>query len=341
MKRVLFFICLGLAWLYTSLMAAWFWLRLWFGDQLWWLALISAFAPFLFVPMPGFVALAYAWRRRMLWLATLLPLVLFLWLYGSYFLPALPLSPATPTFTVMSFNIWGGSRLPETARIILENGSPDVVALQELRPRMAELLLQEVGHLYPYQLISTSGRGNGNGILSRYPLKEIPLPADLLGFHGEIRLVEIEVDEQTITLYNVHPRSTNVLALLRQRRILSSFVNLTFDLRTQQFKKVMTHVRNHSGPVLVVGDFNSTEQSDVYALLSQHLTDAHQAVGWGFGHTFPAYQGRFRNIPIYPRLVRLDMIFYSEHFWAVRSWVGKTGGESDHLPIFAQLTWNE
>lgn len=93
--------------------------------------------------------------------------------------------------------------------------------------------------------------------------------------------------------------------------------------------------------MIVVGDFNSTDQSEVYQLLGRVLTDAHRAVGWGLGHTFPAYAGSFRGIPILPWQMRIDMIFYSDEFAALRSQVGPTYGESDHLPVLAQLTWQK
>ncbi|MDQ3248737.1 MAG: endonuclease/exonuclease/phosphatase family protein, partial [Chloroflexota bacterium] len=96
-------------------------------------------------------------------------------------------------------------------------------------------------------------------------------------------------------------------------------------------------IQTRPGPVIVVGDFNSTDQSDVYQTLTTALTDAHRAAGWGFGHTFPAYAGWWRNLPILTRLVRIDMIFSSAHFRTVHSRVSAMHGESDHLPVVATL----
>lgn len=63
--------------------------------------------------------------------------------------------------------------------------------------------------------------------------------------------------------------------------------------------------------------------------------------GLGFGHTFPAYAGRYRRIPILPRQMRIDMIFYSQGFVPLRCTVGATHGESDHLPVVAAFGWRE
>lgn len=73
----------------------------------------------------------------------------------------------------MSFNIWGGSQSKETARVILDNGTPDIVAVQELTPQMATTLLKEVGDIYPYRAFQTGPRNEGMGVLSRYPLVEL------------------------------------------------------------------------------------------------------------------------------------------------------------------------
>jgi len=69
------------------------------------------------------------------------------------------------------------------------------------------------------------------------------------------------------------------------------------------------------------------------------LKDVHGSVGWGFGHTFPAYAGSFRGIPIFSRQMRIDMIFYSPELAAVGTQVSATHGESDHLPVIAELVW--
>jgi endonuclease/exonuclease/phosphatase (EEP) superfamily protein YafD len=95
------------------------------------------------------------------------------------------------------------------------------------------------------------------------------------------------------------------------------------------------------GPVIVAGDFNTTGQSDAYLRLTRHLLDAHRQAGRGFGHTFPAYQGRFYWIPILPRLVRIDMILHSAEWTAVESRVLREHGQSDHLPVLARLAWSQ
>ena len=120
---------------------------------------------------------------------------------------------------------------------------------------------------------------------------------------------------------------------------MAAEVRSSMAIRQQLVETLVTDFSHRDGPVVVVGDFNSTDQSDVYALMQEHLTDVYRASGWGFGHTFPAYDGSFRGIPIFPLQMRLDMVFVSEDFRAVRAWVSRTYGESDHRPVLAELVW--
>lgn len=156
-----------------------------------------------------------------------------------------------------------------------------------------------------------------------------------------INLVFIAMYNQVVTLYNVHPESSNILVYLQERAPVAHMLSATFKMRQLVFQRLMADIASRPGPVIVVGDFNSTDQSDVYAVLTGKLTEAHRAAGWGFGHTFPAYTGWFRGLPIIPRQMRLDMVFYSDAFVAVASRVGTTSGESDHLPVLAKLAWRE
>ena len=71
------------------------------------------------------------------------------------------------------------------------------------------------------------------------------------------------------------------------------------------------------------------------------LADAHQEAGWGLGHTFPAYGGRYLGIPIVPRQVRLDMILHTGDLVALDSRVGADPGASDHMPVLAELAWRK
>lgn len=336
MIRALILCCL---WLYSTLFAAWWTLHLLTGDALWWMALLTSFTPILFSPLLIFWPLGIWVRQPTYWPALLLPTLIFFYLYGVLFIPR-----STPTYQndppplrLMTFNIWAGSHRAKSANVLLEQGRPDVVALQELTPLMQRLLLKTVGNAYPYYAFDAAAGHGGLGILSRYPLERVT--SDVL-IDLSCRQYRVTIDAtHHVRLYNCHPGSTNLRHLTSAWPTLIHQIQDTFRLRTLLTQQLVKEIQTHNEPTIIMGDFNTTDQSDAYQVLRRVLGDAQRAAGWGFGHTYPSGTGHFRSIPILPRQLRIDMIFYSTDFVALHSAVGTTHGESDHLPFTAVLGW--
>ena len=342
MKVILKKVCIDLAWAYSAILGLWWGLHIWFGDSIWWLALLNSFVPLLFLPVLVLLPACLFFRWRSLWASLILPALIFVGLYGFLFLPngSTPLAEAaTPPVSIMTFNIWGGSQSLETAQVILNNNNPDIIAIQELTPLMADVLLEEVGEVYPHRILDVQAQHRGMGVLSRYSLTEID-SSHLADSAWQIQIMQVETDGGELTFYNVHPHGTNLFIYLEEELPVGDNVQASFQLRKQLIKSLITDIKQRRGPVIVAGDFNSTDQSEVYKLLQSILQDSHRTAGWGLGHTFPAYAGSFRGVPILPRQMRIDMIFYSMEFAALNSGVSTTYGESDHLPVIAQFVWS-
>jgi endonuclease/exonuclease/phosphatase family metal-dependent hydrolase len=269
-------------------------------------------------------------------------LAVFVALYGRLFLPSLPFESRAvrESLTIMSFNIWGYSDTRATAQAIVDDDLPDVVALQELSPRMADVLAQELGGIHPFRAISIGAERYGVVVLSRYPVTILDT-SQLSDPRWEVQILRIERGDHSLILYNVHLRVSNVLIYLEEGASVSAEVEASLRDREAQVERLVADVAWRSEPVIVAGDLNSTGRSTACRMLGDHLTDAHQASGWGFGHTFPAYGGSWRGIPIFPRQMRIDMIFFSDAFVALTSRVGSYHGESDHLPVVATLARRE
>jgi endonuclease/exonuclease/phosphatase (EEP) superfamily protein YafD len=212
------------------------------------------------------------------------------------------------------------------------------VAVQELGPVMAETLERELGGIYPYRNFSMDTGDYGMAVLSRYPMTELQVD-HLSNPNWRVQALRIQMPDGVFILYNIHLPVSNVLAYWDSEKPFGKTVQESFRAREAQMRDLALDIATRSEPVVVAGDFNSTDRSDVHRILSKSLTDAHQAVGWGFGHTFPAYSGSWKGIPILPKLMRLDMVFYSEELTAIRATVGSFHGESDHLPVLAELAW--
>jgi endonuclease/exonuclease/phosphatase family metal-dependent hydrolase len=89
-------------------------------------------------------------------------------------------------------------------------------------------------------------------------------------------------------------------------------------------------------PAVLLGDFNLTGNArDLDTLRSAGLVNAFEAVGEGFGFTFPVF-GRWRGVPS-PPVVRIDHVWVTPDVEVLRCEVGPDGG-SDHLPLRARLS---
>jgi endonuclease/exonuclease/phosphatase (EEP) superfamily protein YafD len=318
----------------------WFVLYRWLGDGLWWLALIHFAGPHLFWPVAVALPAGLLARRHAVWASMLPPLLIFITLYGHLFWPASPVAVAAdpPPFTVMSFNVYEGSTSAATARVLLAAGSPDVVAVQELSEPMSRLLVQEVGEVYPYHIWDLDNR---LGVLSRYPLTSV-YSSVLNSSQQRLQVVRVHVDAHSFVLYNSHPISSrDIMPMLNKGKALGRAVQNTVDRRNDLAALLLADALGRTDPIIIAGDFNSTPLSDVYRRLEAHFTDAHRAVGWGFGHTYPSTARYMFNLPMPSRGVRIDMLFYSDAFTALDMHVSSAHGESDHLPIVATLAWRE
>jgi vancomycin resistance protein VanJ len=339
MKKALRQIGTVLGWLYAGLITAWFVLHAWIGDAIWWLALLDSFTPFLFLPLILILPACLVCRWRAFQLSVVPPVLIFLALYGALFLPQLTPASGEDPLVIMTFNVWGYSGSAETAQAIIHDEVPDIVAVQELSPQMGEVLLAELGAIYPYRSVSFGAeRESGMAVLSRYPLA-VSGSERLSGWR--VQVMEVSIGERTVTLYNIHPEVSNVLAYVEEGDSLPQTVEASWAEREAQVRELVADIEGRGGPVILAGDLNSTDQSTAYRLLREVLVDAHRAAGWGFGHTFPAYEGSWRGIPIVARQMRIDMVFYSQDFAALSCRVGSAHGESDHLPVVAELVWRE
>jgi len=92
-----------------------------------------------------------------------------------------------------------------------------------------------------------------------------------------------------------------------------------------------------SHPLILDGDFNTTDQSQTYQLFDPILKNAHWQAGWWFSFICPTSSVKFlRSFPL-PPLVRIDHIFHSKHFITQKVSTLPDSGGSDHFPVIAEL----
>jgi endonuclease/exonuclease/phosphatase family metal-dependent hydrolase len=224
----------------------------------------------------------------------------------------------------MTFNVHCSNRNAHSIANLIQTEQPDVIALQEMTKELAGLLLPELAFKYPYHLVDNSW-GLPMVLVSRYPLTGQPkLPET-----PRAQLARVETPNGAITVWNVHP---------------SPAVNQPgWEGQKQTLTAVARTIEQENDPLIVLGDFNTTDLAANYHLMAEHLTDVHRAVGRGFGFTFP--EPDFLALtPWYAQpvktmspMVRIDHIFVSEHFIPQETHVVPEGYGSDHRPVVATL----
>jgi endonuclease/exonuclease/phosphatase (EEP) superfamily protein YafD len=146
----------------------------------------------------------------------------------------------------------------------------------------------------------------------------------VLDWHGE-----------EIRVIVVHIRAARVLPKFKWGVVpVKGFDNSNQALA---FEKLLSHVQASREPVIVVGDFNTTERQAGYELMVEAgLKNVHEEVGWGLGLTFPAPFVMFDWLPF--SLIRIDHVFYDDAWRAIRTWITPLM-DSDHQAVIADLRW--
>lgn len=297
----------------------WYALRWWPGDRFLPVRLVNYFMPWLLVGLLPGLTLAGLARRKWVALALATPALIIGLTFAPLFLPRPPeVLAANISLKVMSYNIWYHNHEGEEVTRLIRQEQPDILLLQELKPGMARALTSQLADLYPEgQLYWAYEPEVLQGIISRFPL----MPVELAYDKGRTQKVIAETPAGAIAVWNVHPSTPN-----------------PWSRQYQQMSGLAEDIAAVNGPLIVGGDFNTTDQSEAYQLIRQYLHNAHWETGWGFGFSFPAHRPRFREVPVVTPVIRIDHIFYSDHFSARAARTLDESGGSDHLPVTAELT---
>jgi len=313
-------LALAAVYLLAGAVMAWLVLRLSPGDRWTPVRLGNYFAPWLFMALLPGLLIALAGRRRRLVRVIVVLIVIFAGLYGPVLVPRQPqvyADPGPKRLRVMTYNVNFKNRNAQEIADMIRRESPDIIAFQEMTQELLELLRPQLEEIHPYYLVDNSW-GLNMILVSRYPLTVLPKPAQAARAQHAL----VETPNGPVVIWNVHPNPAISNGWESQRALLAL---------------VADDVARERRPVMVLGDFNTTELTENYGLIANHLTDVHQEVGRGFGFTFPSSSRQVRDAVSLPRLVRIDHIFYSDHFYTLEARTLPESGGSDHLPVVAEL----
>jgi vancomycin resistance protein VanJ len=307
------------AWLFGSTVLAGLVLRPWVGDELFVTRYTGYVMPWL---LGGLLpAAVWAWARRSRALAAVLSGAAAIILARQ--LPvvrwhAATASPSPATLRVMSYNTW--SRNDDADRIahVILDQRPDLVLLQEIWPEVFDRLVERLRDLYGGAPVHSAYEGAvQQGVIGRHPIESSASMRD----KGQAQRVVLHLPGGPITVFNVHP--------LRRGGWRSRYEEIASLLEQD--------VLRETAPVILAGDFNAPERSELYDRISANLKNAHREAGSGLGFTYPAPALRVLRLLSAPSVVRIDHIFYSDHFVALRAGTVQDSGGSDHRPVLAEL----
>ncbi|MBZ0294033.1 MAG: endonuclease/exonuclease/phosphatase family protein [Anaerolineae bacterium] len=270
-------------------------------------------------------------RRYLAALALLPALVTFVVSYGVMFDPVVTaaLPDDTPQLTLLTYNLTSKKANPEQLAANILEADADFVAVQELSPKVADYLEATLSEIYPYYYTHTEEGffAVGMGVFSRYPI----LSEEYWRIHRAHQRVALDFHGQQIIIYNTRP--------------IYPFISAGgFSRHREEVQALLDRANQETDPAILMGDFNMSDQSDSYRLITQTYTDAYHQIGWGMGFTFPAAEPDLDVVPRPLRrlltipVVRLDYVFLNNGIQPVEAHVLSVSGKSDHLPLYVAVT---
>lgn len=308
-------------WFFGLVVLISFCLRWWPGDQLRNVRLLNYIMPWLLIGLvPALIIAGLSGRNRLA--ATLFaPIILII----LNFLPLFLNCKKDVNFNgrplkVMSYNVWQENRNISAVAEVIKKEHPDILLLQEINKGRIQILIEELKTLYsdgkPHLAYAPQML---QAVVSRYPMT--PLEASL--HKGRAQEVRLATPFGPITVINIHAYKFGWLRRHQQMTAL-----LGEDVATAK------------NPVILGGDFNTSDQSQTYRLVDRYLKNAHWDAGCGFGFTFPSSSSRLKRKFSIPPLIRIDHIFYSSQFIPRNARTLNKSGGSDHLPVVAEFIIN-
>ncbi len=308
------------------------------GEQ-WWITIVALYLPRLgfAIPLPFTFAATWRWSRRIFLVPQLIAIYLILF-------PLMGLNLGTGrllatergnAIRLVSYNIDTGSRGIEGVIAQVRAFEPNLVLLQEAH----EELRNQLAAAFLGWHVDQHGQFF---VASRYPIRSVYLPPPLSFSTGEggARFVSylLETPLGPVNIYNVHTtsprdsidelRGNGLREEIRTGRLFSGtksgLIEFNAYRRMRQIEASASAARASPYPVILAGDTNLPGLSRVLAEQLNGFQDAFDAVGRGFGYTFPDKHP----------WMRIDRILVNRPLRALDFRVGNTNG-SDHLCVFA------
>lgn len=270
-------------------------------------SLLDTFLPWVGVTIPLLGIGALVRRSATAGVALLLPLLVWLTMFGTVVLPGK--GGGSHNLRVLTHNVDAGNRdHTATATAVLTAGA-DVVALEELTSGAMSTYERVLKQRYPYHV-----KRSTVGLWSRHPIQDSGSVDIGLSWTRALR-AQVATPEGDVAFYVAHLVSV---------RIGSS--GFTADQRNQTIELLGRHLAEEKlDKVVLMGDLNGTASDRSLSPVMTQLRSAQGVAGNGFGFSWPA------GFP----MARIDHVLV-RGIEPTRAWVLPETG-SDHRPVAADL----
>jgi len=297
--------------------------RHWIGTTL----LFAGRWPWIFPPLAWLIIVLFVRPRpirRALIPASVAVLIILFWVmdFRTGWRTLLPVGDGQ-RIRVMTLNTGGDGLVANRLALMLEQWSPDVLAIQECGTAMRDQLTALEGWHVDTKI---------GCLASRFPIDSIaPMPRDhFQPVEGAAIVARYHLTSPAgpIVMTSIHLETARhgLERLLTQQRDATGAVRDNTTLRDLESEQARRWVDAGGGPAIVVGDFNMPIESAIYRRHWGDFTNAWNRAGRGLGHTKDT--GWI--------LLRIDHVLTDGEWRPIAATVGPAYG-SDHWPVIVDL----
>ena len=216
--------------------------------------------------------------------------------------------------TILLANVLTSNKEYERVRQLVRSNDPDIFAVLEA----SETWINELSSLrekYPHAVSRPRNDNFGIALFSRIPFEESEIVE--IGEAGlPTAIARIHFGDTPLTVIATHPLPPTRRSTARHRN--------------RQLGELADYVRSVKGPVIVIGDLNTTPYSPHFKKLLRESGLRDSRRGRGIQPTWQAQLPWFLRIP-------LDHVLHSSEITVLRRRLGPNIG-SDHLPVIVEFS---
>lgn len=293
------------------------------------LGLTEVFAPFLFLPLLLLIPLLFI--RGYVFLRIALVCCALVWVVR--FMPPLNFFPPQQTaaveLDVMTWNVYFLNSEVETIIEYLQQRPASVVVLQETDGTWLANN-DALKKIYPYQLRVLQGAPAGLVLLSSYPIISYSPwdPQKRQWDPNAVLWAELELAPgKTAIVATAHPNAPDTADCARPLCFDPTLRNTQINRIFEQVDELLTRKK----PLILAGDFNTTQWVSNYQNLTANLQDTYLKAGFGWGATWRPLE-LINKVAV----LRIDYILASADIVPLKVNVDCTPRGSDHCSMIGQ-----